>query len=218
MERHPSPPAPATGCTGFAGNCQSRNGPRKPPLFCAALQQADIDFVRTREPGGTPMAEALRDTMLQQWHESVDGITELLLVFAARAQHLSHVIQPALAAGKWVVCDRFTDATFAYQGYGRQLDLAKLQTLESWVQAGLQPDLTLYLDLEPSIAEQRIADREKDRMEVERRDFFDRVRQGYLARAAEHERFTTIDASQTLDLVQAQVQQVIVDFIRRVQT
>jgi dTMP kinase len=185
---------------------------------CAALQQADIDFVRTREPGGTPMAEALRDTMLQQWHESVDGITELLLVFAARAQHLSHVIQPALAAGKWVVCDRFTDATFAYQGYGRQLDLAKLQTLESWVQAGLQPDLTLYLDLEPSIAEQRIADREKDRMEVERRDFFDRVRQGYLARAAEHERFTTIDASQTLDLVQAQVQQVIVDFIRRVQT
>ncbi len=185
---------------------------------CAALQQADIDFVRTREPGGTPMAEALRDTMLQQWHESVDGITELLLVFAARAQHLSHVIQPALAAGKWVVCDRFTDATFAYQGYGRQLDLGKLQTLESWVQAGLQPDLTLYLDLEPSIAEQRIADREKDRMEVERRDFFDRVRQGYLARAAEHERFTTIDASQTLDLVQAQVQQVIVDFIGRVQT
>lgn len=185
---------------------------------CAALQQADIDFMRTREPGGTPMAEALRDTMLQQWHERVDGITELLLVFAARAQHLSHVIQPALAAGKWVVCDRFTDATFAYQGYGRQLDLAKLQTLESWVQAGLQPDLTLYLDLEPSIAEQRIADREKDRMEAERRDFFDRVRQGYLARAAEHERFTTIDASQTLDLVQAQVQQVIVDFIRRVQT
>ena len=185
---------------------------------CAALQQADIDFMRTREPGGTPMAEALRDTMLQQWHDRVDGITELLLVFAARAQHLSHVIQPALAAGKWVVCDRFTDATFAYQGYGRQLDLAKLQTLESWVQAGLQPDLTLYLDLEPSIAEQRIADREKDRMEVERRDFFDRVRQGYLARAAEHERFTTIDASQTLDLVQAQVQQVIVDFIRRVQT
>ena len=185
---------------------------------CAALQQADIDFMRTREPGGTPMAEALRDTMLQQWHERVDGITELLLVFAARAQHLSHVIQPALAEGKWVVCDRFTDATFAYQGYGRQLDLAKLQILESWVQAGLQPDLTLYLDLEPSIAEQRIADREKDRMEVERRDFFDRVRQGYLARAAEHERFTTIDASQTLDLVQAQVQQVIVDFIRRVQT
>lgn len=185
---------------------------------CAALQQADIDFMRTREPGGTPMAEALRDTMLQQWHEHVDGLTELLLVFAARAQHLSHVIQPALAEGKWVVCDRFTDATFAYQGYGRQLDLAKLQTLESWVQAGLQPDLTIYLDLEPSIAEQRIADREKDRMEVERRDFFDRVRQGYLARAAEHERFTTIDASQTLDLVQAQVQQVIVDFIRRVQT
>ena len=185
---------------------------------CAALQQADIDFMRTREPGGTPMAEALRDTMLQQWHERVDGITELLLVFAARAQHLSHVIQPALAAGKWVVCDRFTDATFAYQGYGRQLDLDKLQTLEYWVQAGVQPDLTLYLDLEPSIAEQRIADREKDRMEVEQRDFFDRVRQGYLARAAEHERFTTIDASQTLDLVQAQVQQVIVDFIRRVQT
>lgn len=185
---------------------------------CVTLQRANIDFVRTREPGGTPMAEALRDTMLQQWHESVDGITELLLVFAARAQHLSHVIRPALAAGKWVVCDRFTDATFAYQGYGRQLDLVKLQTLESWIQAGLQPDLTLYLDLQPSIAEQRIADREKDRMEVERRDFFDRVRQGYLARAAEHDRFTTIDASQGLDLVQARVQQVIVEFIRRVQS
>ena len=100
---------------------------------CETLTEAGIDFVRTREPGGTPMAEALRDAMLHKWDESVDGVTELLLVFAARAQHLSHVIRPALAKGQWVVCDRFTDATFAYQGYGRKLDLKKLAVLESWV-------------------------------------------------------------------------------------
>jgi dTMP kinase len=150
---------------------------------CETLTEAGIDFVRTREPGGTPMAEALRDAMLHKWDESVDGVTELLLVFAARAQHLSHVIRPALAKGQWVVCDRFTDATFAYQGYGRKLDLKKLAVLESWVQGDLQPDITLYLDVAPDIAEQRIATREKDRMEVERQDFFLRVRQGYLDRA-----------------------------------
>ena len=182
---------------------------------CETLTEAGIDFVRTREPGGTPMAEALRDAMLHKWNESVDGITELLLVFAARAQHLSHVIRPALAAGRWVVCDRFTDATFAYQGYGRQLDLEKLAVLESWIQGDLQPDITLYLDVAPDVAEQRIAAREKDRMEVERRDFFVRVRQGYLDRASEHERFEIIDAGNPLQEVQAEVRLQTHEFIRR---
>ena len=182
---------------------------------CETLTEAGIDFVRTREPGGTPMAEALRDAMLHKWDESVDGITELLLVFAARAQHLSHVIRPALAAGRWVVCDRFTDATFAYQGYGRQLDLEKLAVLESWIQGDLQPDITLYLDVAPDVAEQRIAAREKDRMEVERRDFFVRVRQGYLDRASEHDRFEIIDAGNPLQEVQAEVRLKTQEFIRR---
>ena len=180
---------------------------------CATLAQANIEFVRTREPGGTPMAEALRATMLESWDESVGGLTELLLVFAARAQHLANVIVPALNQGQWVVCDRFTDATFAYQGYGRQLDLSKLDVLESWVQADLQPDLTVYLDLDPAVAELRIADREKDRMESEQRAFFLRVREGYLARAAAHERFQTIDASQSLAEVRAQVERCVGDFI-----
>ena len=143
---------------------------------CATLESANIGFVRTREPGGTPMAEALRATMLEPWEETVDGLTELLLVFAARAQHLNNVILPALNRGQWVVCDRFTDATFSYQGYGRQLDLSKLEVLESWVQSDLQPDLTVYLDLDPAVAELRIADREKDRMECAQRAFFLRVR------------------------------------------
>ena len=182
---------------------------------CETLTEAGIDFVRTREPGGTPMAEALRDAMLHKWNESVDGITELLLVFAARAQHLSHVIRPALAAGRWVVCDRFTDATFAYQGYGRQLDLEKLAVLESWIQGDLQPDITLYLDVAPDVAAQRIAAREKDRMEVERRDFFVRVRQGYLDRASEHDRFEIIDAGNPLQEVQAEVRLKTQEFIWR---
>lgn len=185
---------------------------------CETLTDAGIDFVRTREPGGTPMAEALRDVMLHKWGESVDGITELLLVFAARAQHLSHVIRPALASGQWVVCDRFTDATFAYQGYGRQLDLEKLAILESWIQGDLQPDITLYLDVAPDVAEERIASREKDRMEVERRDFFVRVRQGYLDRARKHDRFEIIDAQNPLQSVQADVRLKINEFIRRVRS
>lgn len=182
---------------------------------CQTLTDAKIEFIRTREPGGTPMAEALRKDMLHAWDEQVSGLTELLLVFAARTQHIQNVILPALQAGKWVVCDRFTDATFAYQGYGRELDLDKLEILESWVQGELQPDLTLYLDLDPSIAEQRIADREKDRMEAEQRAFFLRVREGYLARAAQFSRFKTIDASQPLDQVQQQVVLSMNEFIQR---
>ena len=172
---------------------------------CATLDNAGIRYLRTREPGGTPMAEALRESMLHKWEEQVDALAELLLVFAARAQHLTNVIEPALDRGQWVVCDRFTDASFAYQGYGRQLDLEKLETLESWVHGSLQPDLSLYLDLEPDIAEARIAEREKDRMEEEQRAFFIRVREGYLARAKQFERIVTINAGQPLAAVQADV-------------
>jgi dTMP kinase len=172
---------------------------------CATLDNAGIRYLRTREPGGTPMAEALRESMLRKWEERVDALAELLLVFAARAQHLTNVIEPALDRGQWVVCDRFTDASFAYQGYGRQLDLEKLETLESWVHGSLQPDLSLYLDLEPDIAEARIAEREKDRMEEEQREFFIRVREGYLARAKQFERIVTINAGQPLAAVQADV-------------
>ena len=183
-------------------------------FVCASLDSAGIDYLRTREPGGTPMAEALRDSMLHKWEEQVDPLAELLLVFTARAQHLANVIKPALAMGRWVVCDRFTDASFAYQGFGRQLDLTKLETLELWVQGSLQPDLTLYLDLAPDVAEARLAHRQKDRMEGEQREFFERVREGYLARARQFERVVTVNAGQPLAAVQAEVGRVINRFIQ----
>lgn len=172
---------------------------------CQTLDDLSIPYIRTREPGGTPMAEALRTNLLAQWDETVDGLTELFIVFAARLQHVQGVIRPALASGKWVVCDRFTDASYAYQGYGRGLDLKKMAVLEEWVHGDLQPDLTLYLDLTPEVAANRIADREQDRMEQEQLSFFHRVRQGYLARAAADSRFQTVDASLPLVEVQALV-------------
>ena len=136
--------------------------------LCGLLSARNIDFYRTREPGGTPMAEVLRSAMLDAWDERVDGLTELLLVFAARNQHLNNEIKPRLAAGQWVVCDRFTDATYAYQGVARGLPTAYVEQLEKWVQGELRPDLTLYLDLDPAIGKDRIAGREQDRLERHR--------------------------------------------------
>ena len=124
-------------------------------VICELLESRNIPFVRTREPGGTAL-EALREAMLTPREEQVDGLTELLIVFAARMQHLENVIRPALSRGEWVVCDRFTDASYAYQGYGRGLELERISVLENWVQDGLQPDLTMILDLDPNIAEQRM--------------------------------------------------------------
>ncbi|MFY7913507.1 MAG: dTMP kinase, partial [Rubrivivax sp.] len=136
--------------------------------------------VVTREPGGTPLAEALRDIVL---HQPMDAMTEVMLVFAARRDHVQTLIRPALASGSTVLCDRFTDATFAYQGGGRSFDLAVLEQLEAWVQAGLQPDLTLWFDLPPRVAAQRrAAARAADRFEAEDEAFFERVRQGYQRR------------------------------------
>ncbi len=168
-------------------------------------QATGRDVVRTREPGGTELAEALRELVL---HRSMDALTESLLVFAARRDHLEQVIAPALARGAWVLCDRFTDATFAYQGGGRGFDLQVLSTLESWVQQGRQPDLTLVFDVDPAVAAARLsAARAPDRFEAQDLDFFRRVQAGYQARmAASPHRFARVDAGQTIEQVATQVQ------------
>jgi dTMP kinase len=165
------------------------------------------DFIRarglavrvTREPGGTPLGEKLR-ALLLDGTEAMHLETEALLMFAARREHLDKVIAPALAAGQWVICDRFTDATFAYQGSGRGADWARLAILEQWVQDGLQPDLTLLFDVAPEVGRQR-AGRVKapDRFEREQDAFFERVREGYLRRAREDaSRMRVIDAAASI--------------------
>ena len=174
-------------------------------VVCRLLEANGVPFIKTREPGGTPLAEALREAMLAVREEEVSAMTELLIVFAARTQHLDRVIRPALAAGQWVVCDRFTDASYAYQGYGRGLDLARITALEGWVQNGLQPDLTLLLDLAPEVAEQRMQERTKDRMESEKVEFYQRVRSGYLRRAVQDARFRVIEAKNTIDAVATEI-------------
>jgi dTMP kinase len=168
------------------------------------LRARGAEVVNTREPGGTPLAENLRGLFL---HSGMDHLTEALLVFAGRRDHLVKVIEPALAAGRTVVCDRFTDASFAYQGAGRGMDLRVLTTLEQWVQEGRQPDLTLWFDLPAETAAQRrAAAREADRFEQQDLDFFERVRAGYAARAAAApQRFARIDASGSIESVAAQI-------------
>ena len=158
----------------------------------------------TREPGGTPLAEKLRELFL---HEPMDALTEALLVFAGRRDHLHTRIAPALAAGTTVLCDRFTDATFAYQGAGRGFDLEVLAALERWVQQGIQPDLTLWFDVPPAVAAQRrAAAREPDRLESEAEAFFERVRSGYAARcAAAPQRMVRIEADAEREKVRAAV-------------
>jgi len=168
---------------------------------------------RTREPGGTPLAESLRTMILEQ---PMDPLTESLLVFAARRDHVLQVIAPALARGEVVLCDRFTDATFAYQGAGRGFDAAVLSTLEAWVQAApqalLQPDITLWFDLPPETAAERLAGaRLPDKFESQPVEFFRRVAAGYAARAAAAPRFARIDASRSREQVWQQVEAVLAD-------
>jgi dTMP kinase len=172
------------------------------------LQARGHDVLVTREPGGTPLAETLRELVL---HAGMDALTEALLVFAARRDHLVHSIEPALAAGQTVVCDRFTDASFAYQGAGRGFDRQVLTQLEQWVQQGRQPDLTLWFDLPAAVAaERRAAVRTPDRFESQDLHFFERVRDGYAQRcAAAPERFRRVDALGDRDSVWAQVEQVL---------
>lgn len=161
----------------------------------------------TREPGGTPLAEELRNTLLRKRDEVVDPTAELLMVFAARAQHLNTTILPALDAGTWVLCDRFTDATFAYQGAGRGLSHQTISVLEDLVQDGRQPDLTILLDIDVEVGLSRAKARaELDRFESEHIEFFQRVRAGYQARVRQRpECFIVVDAGQTLDEVQCEI-------------
>ncbi|MBK1679001.1 dTMP kinase [Rhodocyclus tenuis] len=161
------------------------------------LRARGLRVVATREPGGTPLGEKLRELLL---HEPMHLETEALLMFAARREHLAQLIEPALARGDWVVCDRFSDATWAYQGGGRGLDRDKFAQLEQWVHGHLQPDLTLLFDLPHSVAQGRIAAQARglDRFEQERADFHERVRDAYLERAvAAPQRIHVVDANQT---------------------
>ncbi|MBN0987925.1 dTMP kinase [Amphritea pacifica] len=182
----------------------------------SVLQQHQIRYQLTREPGGTPLAEQMRELLLANRDEVVADDAELLLVFAARAQHLERVIRPTLAEGRWVLCDRFTDATFAYQGGGRGLSTAMIGQLETMVQRGLQPDLTILLDLPVEVGLARASQRGAlDRFENERITFFERVRNAYLERAvADPERFAVIDASGTLEQVQHQIRGVLEQYLQ----
>lgn len=177
------------------------------------LESAGLNVVVTREPGGTAMAEEIRALLLQPRSESVAEMAELLLMFAARAQHLHALIKPALKAGDWVLCDRFTDATFAYQGGGRGVSFEWIATLESMVQQSLRPDLTLLLDLPVEIGLERARQRSAlDRFEAEQQHFFEQVRRVYLLRAElEPERFAIIDATPAIDQVQAQIDRALFD-------
>lgn len=175
----------------------------------ARLRAQGKTVVQTREPGGTSLGEKLRELLL---HEPMHLETEALLMFAARREHLELVIKPALARGDWVVSDRFTDATFAYQGGGRGLELNKLSRLEDWVQEGFQPDLTLLFDLPIDIAAQRMAGaaRQLDRFEQEKADFHERVRAAYLRRATEQPgRFRVIDGRQSIESIKNQLELII---------
>lgn len=175
-----------------------------------SLRARGLTVVCTREPGGTPLAEQLRALVL---NEPMGGVAETLMVFAARSDHLARVIVPALERGEVVLCDRFTDATFAYQGFGRGQDLAVLQALETWVQSGLQPDLTLWFDVEPALAARRRAEaRSADRFEAEDLAFFERVRAGYLARLeAAPGRIVRIDAAADRSSVRRQIDTALAD-------
>ncbi|MCX7672503.1 MAG: dTMP kinase [Thiobacillaceae bacterium] len=181
--------------------------------WLAGLFRARGHAVRvTREPGGTPLGERLRALLLT---EPMHAETEALLMFAARCEHLHALIRPALAAGEVVLCDRFTDASYAYQGGGRGLPAARLAILEDWVHGGLQPDLTLLFDLPDALAQaRRAAARTADRFEREQTDFHARVRAAYLQRAARHpERIRVIDASGSIEAVRAQLEQVLTGWL-----
>ena len=159
------------------------------------LRAMDIDVAVTREPGGTPLAEEIRKLLLSTREEAVDSLAETLLMFAARAQHLAKVIGPCLDQGRWVLCERFTDATRAYQGGGRGVDPSAIEALAALVHPGIEPDLTLYLDVPVEQALARISGRMLDRFERERRAFFERVRARYLELARDNSRVCVIDAT-----------------------
>lgn len=180
------------------------------------LERRGIGATLTREPGGTPLGEAVRSWILDGDHGHLSAEVEALLMFAARAEHLDKVIRPALASGTWIVCDRFTDATFAYQGGGRGADLQLLRTLAAAVQAGLEPDLTILLDAPVDVGLGRIANRAHDHFEREAASFFERVRQSYLDLAAAHpQRIRVVDAAASQDAVVDAIERELAAFCRR---
>ncbi len=176
-----------------------------------AIEKRGIDVITTREPGGTPMAERIREMLIEHGDEPVPDITELLLMFASRSLHVNNVIQPALAAGIWVICDRFTDASRAYQGGGRGFPQEDINRLAEWVHGDLRPDLTILLDAPVATGMSRAGRRgSPDRIEIERVDFFERVRECYLSLAeAEPERFVVVDASVDMDTVRASIESIV---------
>lgn len=180
--------------------------------FADTLRQRGIDVVVTREPGGTPLGEQLREILLNQ---PMSIGTEAMLMFAARLEHIEQVIKPSLHAGKWVISDRFSDASFAYQGGGRGLDWDKLSQLEQWVHSDLQPDLTLFFDVPVDVARKRLRSPDNtrlnnvslDRFEQEQADFFERVRAGYHKRIRQNpQRYAVIDGAQPLEKVKQQLE------------
>ncbi len=177
------------------------------------LSGRGLPLTVTREPGGTPLGEALRRLLLDS-HEPRTPDTEALLMFAARREHIATVIEPALAAGRWVLCDRFTDATYAYQAGGSGMAWDRIAVLERWVQGELQPDLTLYFDLSPDLGRARTRQaREPDRFEREQADFFERVRAAYLRRATEHpQRIRIIDAARSIVDVQVELENILIAY------
>ncbi len=177
----------------------------------SVLNKKGIEFIETREPGGTPLGEALRAMLLGEDFKGMSDDAELMLMFAARAEHVAQVIKPALKKGQWVLCDRFTDATYAYQGGGRQLDISRIEGLENWVLGDLRPDLTLLLDAPISVGRERAGKRSApDRFEQEQDAFFNRVRDTYLARAkAEPQRIKVVDAAGDLNSVQLQIKKLL---------
>ncbi|MHA6161235.1 dTMP kinase [Pseudomonas sichuanensis] len=185
--------------------------------LAARLREQGVDVVMTREPGGTPLAERIRELLLAPSDEPMAVDTELLLMFAARAQHLAEVIRPALARGAVVLCDRFTDATYAYQGGGRGLSVERIAILESFVQGELRPDLTLVFDLPVEVGLARAAARGRlDRFEQEGQAFFEAVRQAYLQRAAQQpQRYSLLDAAQPLDAVQRAIDALLPGLLER---
>ena len=176
--------------------------------FAETLRQRGLGVLVTREPGGTPLGERLREMLLNQ---PMHAETEVLLMFAARLEHIQQVIRPALQRGTWVVSDRFSDASFAYQGGGRGVPLAKLEQLERWVHEDLQPDLTLLFDIPIEVARQRLSNNATlDRFEQEQGGFFEKVRQAYLERYKKHpQRFVLIDAAQTPEEVKADLEKIL---------
>lgn len=182
-------------------------------VVCKFLEEKRIRYTVTREPGGTEIAEQIRDLLLLETREIMDGLTELLLIFAARNQHLKQKILPELDQGLWVVSDRFTDASYAYQAFGRSIAVEKVDALRQLVQEGFNPDLTLLLDVDPRISRGRISDRELDRIEKENLEFYQRVRVGYLDLAEKLERIKLIDASKNLESVGSEIRRHMSEFI-----